>query len=183
MIVAVTKSDEWSNTNGEKIVGFLEVGWLPSPVPIRAINESVSSKKLIQVPYLGNLAVDNQFRRNKIATKLVFVTQNLVRKWNISSNDELEYDIQSDFESSLFVAVESENIAALKFYERIGFDLVYDDITEIENIYLEQKRSISDLISAIEKLNSEENLYYSKKKKDVGKRVFLKLSLHRDIKL
>eukprot|EP01041_Mallomonas_annulata_P008735 gene8735-18054_t len=84
------------------VVGFVEVGMLPSPL------RSVSG----DVPYLGNLAVEPSFRRLGIGRRLVRIGLKTAEKWG---------------ESCLMAAVAQGNSAACQLYENMGFRLVLDE--------------------------------------------------------
>ena len=103
MIVAVT---EEQSTN---IIGFLEVGMLPSPIEPNVVHEqpisntitsssSSSSSESIwedvakaqsqgsnsrrsDVPYLGNVAVQETYRRQGVGQKLVRIGMKIAQKW------------------------------------------------------------------------------------------------------
>lgn len=100
MIVAVT---EESN-----IIGFLEVGMLPCPIESNVVHEqpigntmasslltstsesiwedvaktqSPSRNSRIDVPYLGNVAVSETYRRQGVGQKLVRIGMKIAQKW------------------------------------------------------------------------------------------------------
>ena len=102
MIVAVT--EEQSNNN---IIGFLEVGMLPCPIEPNVVHEqpisntitsSMSSESIWEdvakaqsqsqgrnsrsdVPYLGNVAVQETYRRQGVGQKLVRIGMKIAQKW------------------------------------------------------------------------------------------------------
>ena len=117
MIVA-----ENQNINSEKceIVGFMELGTMLSPISKKSIEiwEGIETEveSRPELPFLGNVAVDNSYQRKGIGTKLVKLALKCAKKW------------QDDF---LFLAVESDNLAAIKLYGKLQFQIILD---ESENI-------------------------------------------------
>lgn len=103
MVVAETTLS--TNDETSTIVGFAEIGMLPPPL---------SSLRLMKgdVPYLGNIAVASDFRRNGIGGRLVRIGMKIAQKWG------------SD---CLFVVVKGKNTAALSLYSRLGFQVVLDE--------------------------------------------------------
>jgi len=99
------------------IAAFVEVGLLPSPVPISGIADSRPD-----VPFLGNVAVAESERRRGVGTKLVRVAEKVAQKWS---------------ETAIFVAVDADNAPALGLYNKLGFVKVLD---ERDNINRRGKR-------------------------------------------
>lgn len=97
---------------GTEVVGFLEVGLLPSPVVVPVSWEGQETESRPEVPFLGNVAVSPARRRQGLATKLVKLGEAVCRKWD---------------HSGLFVAVEGDNAAALALYRRLDFRVVLDE--------------------------------------------------------
>lgn len=90
----------------KKLAGFVEVGQLPSPV--KDEDEAVSP----DVPYLGNVAVSPEYRRQSVATKLVRISCKLLEKW------------QDEY---LYAAVDCDNSNALSLYTKLGFEVLLDE--------------------------------------------------------
>lgn len=62
------------------VVGFTEIGLLPSPAPLAAVWGGADTEATVDVPYLGNLCVDPDYRRqSKRRTRLGMVLFSLTR--------------------------------------------------------------------------------------------------------
>ena len=70
------------------------------------------TKATVDVPYLGNLVVDNEWRRNGIASKMVRIALKVAEKW--------QYE-------KLYLAVDFDNSNALSLYKKLGFDCILDE--------------------------------------------------------
>jgi len=125
-----------SPKNDNQIVGFVQLGSLPPPpgfstpaatattaapqnddpvqalwngVPINAPpRQSDDDEDDDDVPYIANLCVIPSYRKSGIGKKMV----DICLRW-LDKRDE-DYD-------NVFIAVESNNFLAKRFYERIGF--------------------------------------------------------------
>eukprot|EP01031_Cornospumella_fuschlensis_P024216 gene24217-29285_t len=134
MLVAV-------NRTSQNIVGFAEVGMLPSPEQIKRTNETSQLSRRPDVPYLGNLAVCQSSRRLGIGSNLVYLSTKLVEKWysskaNTSRNNAFNFlfadadsiplsastdQLEQPPQVALYVVVEAENQVAMSMYEKLGF--------------------------------------------------------------
>ncbi len=92
----------------DQVIAFLELGTMPCPVIRNGTTEHAEE----EVPFLGNIAVLEGFRRLKIASKLLKLAYKVAEKWQ---------------DKEIFVAVESNNEAALKLYQRAGFTIELDE--------------------------------------------------------
>lgn len=101
-----------AETENEGIVGFLEIGMLPSPIPVKKQWEGQEIEERPEVPYLGNVAVSSTCRRQGMGSKLVRIAEKVAEKWQ---------------EDGIFVAVESDNASALQMYKKLKFDVVLDE--------------------------------------------------------
>lgn len=163
MIVA---TDEAVKEGKGTIVGFLEIGLLPSPVNAdvedRSANiSSLSAISRIDAPiaesprkeskrsdvlYLGNVVVSEQYRRRGIASKLLKIAEKIAVKFQ---------------ETCLYVAVENSNKEALQFYAARQFDVVLDESQLIggrrnqQRIFL--KKEISSTSSTTTSSASDDN--------------------------
>lgn len=136
MIVCIEDND---------IIGFVEVGLLPSPIKKESliiddstsdIQESMNVTESIkaamtqeiqfikEVPYLGNVAVSPLYRKKGIGKNLTLIGLKVAEKWKYNE---------------VFVAVDCDNLNALRLYEQIGFVTVLD---ERDNIF-RKKTSIA----------------------------------------
>lgn len=123
-VAGVSKANE--NLSSKSIVGFIEVGTLPSPVPLPTNDANGNPiQSILEVPYLGNVAVDRDFRRKGIATKLLRIALKVIEKWG---------------ENSLFVAVETDNEQAIKLYEKLDFKMKLDERLSINRSFGKQPR-------------------------------------------
>ena len=102
-----------------EVVCFCEVGMLPSPKVV-FVKSSWNGEETqvrqensyIEVPYIGNVVVSDQFRRKGYGSKLIRISMKIAEKWS---------------EDSLFVAVAVDNINAQAMYQKLGFVLVLDE--------------------------------------------------------
>lgn len=122
-LVATIPSAEEQRT--DQIIGFLEMGTLPPPIPNSPIGK-------VELPYIGNVAVSNDVRRRKVGSTLVKLATKIATKWCAPSSE-------TPFPPFLFLSVERENADALKFYERLGFEELTSARKSIEKIYLAQE--------------------------------------------
>ena len=92
--------------------GFLEIGTLPSPVPVEVgwLGNIVKAK--VDVPFIGNVAVAPQHRRRGVGTRLVRIAERVAQKWG---------------DSWTFVAVDVENMRAVALYTRLGYQVCLDE--------------------------------------------------------
>jgi ribosomal protein S18 acetylase RimI-like enzyme len=105
MVVAV-------DPTSSEIVGFLEIGRLPRPLPKTKVwmNETIETRD--DVPYIGNVVVQSEYRRASIGSKLLRIAFKVAQKWE---------------EEEIFVMVDPDNSGALAFYDRLGFATVLDE--------------------------------------------------------
>jgi len=103
--------DNYDDIN-DGVVAFMEVGMLPSPIPIIKEWEGNRIETYTDVPYIGNLIVSPGSRRRGIANKLIRVALKVTEKWN--------YDY-------LYLAVDIDNISALNLYSKVGFEVILDE--------------------------------------------------------
>ena len=73
---------------------------------------SLGKEVRLDVPYLGNVAVSQYNRREGIGAKLVKIGCKVAEKWQ---------------EEKTYVAVDIDNLAALKMYEKLNFQLILDE--------------------------------------------------------
>mmetsp|Transcript_26737 Transcript_26737/g.39546 ORF Transcript_26737/g.39546 Transcript_26737/m.39546 type:complete len:220 (-) Transcript_26737:447-1106(-) len=105
LVVACT-----NDTN--QIAGFMELGTMPSP--LATCNET---KGRPERPYLANLAVDKDFRRQKMGSKLVELAILISAQWSMDK----------DVDAVIYLAVDKENKAAAQFYDNLEFCRVMDE--------------------------------------------------------
>jgi ribosomal protein S18 acetylase RimI-like enzyme len=105
-----------TDSESKEVLGFLEVGTLPSPVAETVEWEGATTQVRPEVPYLGNVAVSRECRRQGVGSKLVRIGLKMAEKWG---------------EKRLFVAVDSTNTAAIAMYERMNFNCILDEADNI----------------------------------------------------
>jgi ribosomal protein S18 acetylase RimI-like enzyme len=149
LIVAVAVA---ADENNEAIAGFMELGTMPSPIPVVAIWEGIETSSRPEMPYLANLAVDKEYRRQKMGTKLVQLAIKISLKWCSSSSSSNVEDDDDDDErnAAIYLAVEKENQAAVRLYNRLHFSPIID---ETEKLSKEAQR----------KLKRKPRIYFEKK--------------------
>ena len=111
----------------DRVIGFLEMGTLPPPISGSPIGNA-------ELPYIGNVAVSTEVRRRKVGSTLVRLATKIAAKWCTPSTNERS----SSFPPFLFLSVERDNLDALKFYEKLGFEELKVAKQSIEKIYLAQ---------------------------------------------
>jgi len=121
--------------DGSEVVGFLEVGMLPSPLanddddaidiaaadatPPRSVWEEVAEESRVsraEVPFLGNVAVAPSHRRQGIGARLVRVGMKVAEKWG---------------DNELWVAVEARNAPAISMYQKLAFQVKVNEEDQI----------------------------------------------------
>eukprot|EP01038_Epipyxis_sp_PR26KG_P009411 gene9411-12674_t len=110
----------------ENVIGFMEVGMLPNPIKEKEkdLNMTITASvwfdeknnqfKTVQldVPYLGNVAVNKNYRRKGIASSMIRIGLKIVEKWN---------------DESLYVAVDYNNDNAIKLYQKLNFEIILNE--------------------------------------------------------
>ena len=153
MIIAVANPSPYTNcqnpndgaVNTDVVVGFMELGSMPSPISKGTYNRRrrsqpssllsttmAAAEAASERPFLANLCVDPSFRRYGIGTRLVKLalkiassastTTSTSTKMNNNNNNRINNNrSNNDNDDYLFLSVENDNIQALKFYDSLGF--------------------------------------------------------------
>ena len=130
----------------EKIAGFMELGTMPLPIPVVTTWEGIETTIRPEMPYLANLAVDKEYRRQKMGSKLVQLAIKISSKWySTSSNAE-----DNEGNAAIYLAVEKENQAAVRLYNRLNFSPIIDETEKLSK-------------QAQWKLKRKPRLYFEKK--------------------
>lgn len=107
MIVACEPSENEGSGVTTSVIGFIEVGQLPSPI------NSADGLEREDKPYFGNVAVSPSVRRQGIGQRLIKIAMKLVQdKWK---------------DDVIYVAVDGDNTPALDMYAKNGFSVVLDE--------------------------------------------------------
>ena len=144
LIVAVAEEEKEETQN--KIAGFMELGTLPSPIPIQNTNTTTTNTWMgvqetttiatsrPEMPYLANVAVDKDYRRQRIGTKLVRLAIKIASKWypNVVKQQEQEQQQQQSGNKN----DEDENKTAEKTLRTETTTTATDTITTNENVAL-----------------------------------------------
>jgi len=123
------------------IVAFMEVGMLPSPIPITKQWEGNNIETYSDVPYIGNLIVSPSSRRKRIGEKLIRIALKVTEKWGFEH---------------LWLAVDIDNINALNLYKKVGFEVVLDERdlisrpNRVARIYMRKSSAILESNKTIE---------------------------------
>jgi ribosomal protein S18 acetylase RimI-like enzyme len=128
----------------DRVAGFMELGTMPSPVPIMTTWQGVETTSRPEMPFLANLAVGEDYRRQQMGTKLVQLALKIAEKWSIDIPS-----IQLE-NAAVYLAVEKENAAAVSLYDRLDFCRIID---ETEKLSKEAQR----------KLKRKPRLYFERK--------------------
>jgi ribosomal protein S18 acetylase RimI-like enzyme len=152
---------------GEKIVGFMELGIMPIPVPTQAgsdgeyddnnypVDGPVESdggfmwKDLVKKertrqperPFLANLAVSKAHRRQGIATTLVNLALKQATKWRPSSI----LGDQKVIPWSMFLGVSYDNDSAISLYQSLNFTLSLDETDALSMKMLKRLKRVPRL--------------------------------------
>jgi ribosomal protein S18 acetylase RimI-like enzyme len=127
MIVAVD--------DNKNVAGFMELGTMPSPVPQTKIWEGVTHEVRPEMPFLGNVAVHPNYRRQRIGSRMVKLAIKCAEKWYPIEEEERKDNVTVTATAianprtfpALFLAVENSNLAAIKMYGKLNFDIVIDE--------------------------------------------------------
>jgi ribosomal protein S18 acetylase RimI-like enzyme len=131
LIVVATETGE--------IAGFMELGTMPSPIPVKTMWEGVETDSRPEMPYLANVAVGQSYQRQRMGSKLVLLAEKLSKKWCAT-------DLH---EPALYLAVDTDNKAAVNMYDKLGFIR-----------FLDETDKLSD--KALRKMKRKPRLYYQK---------------------
>jgi ribosomal protein S18 acetylase RimI-like enzyme len=96
----------------QRLEGFLEIGALPSPIPVDVKFAGITMPIVTDIPYLGNVAVSEDSRRKGIASRLIRIGEKIAGKWG---------------DRYICAAVDCENQQALSMYKKLNFDVVRDE--------------------------------------------------------
>jgi len=120
----------------DRIAAFLELGTMPSPVPVVTVWEGMETETRPEIPYLGNLAVSPLYRRQKIGTRMVKLACRMAAKWSAPLAPGAEGEGEGEggakgHEHAIFLAVDADNFAAIRMYGALEFDIILDETQEI----------------------------------------------------
>ncbi|KAJ1433360.1 acyl-CoA N-acyltransferase [Ochromonadaceae sp. CCMP2298] len=96
----------------ERLEGFLEIGGLPSPIPVDVKFGGITMPIVTDVPYLGNVAVSEDSRRKGIASRMIRIGEKVAQKWG---------------DKYICAAVDCDNQSALSMYKKLNFNVVRDE--------------------------------------------------------
>jgi ribosomal protein S18 acetylase RimI-like enzyme len=131
LIVVATESGE--------IAGFMELGTMPSPIPVMILWEGIETESRPEMPYLANVAVGEAYQRQKVGTQLVLLAENLSKEWCNSDRHQ----------PALYLAVDKDNKAAVNMYDKLGFVRFIDETDRLSG-------------KALRKMKRKPRLYYQK---------------------
>jgi len=130
MLVAVDESTQ-------DLKGFLELGTLPSPIPVDVSWKGITMQITTDIPYLGNVAVSSACRRQGIASKLIRIAEAYAEKWG---------------DKHICAAVDCDNVNAISMYEKMNFEVVRD-----ERDLINRNTNNAPRLFVLKKLKSSEN--------------------------
>lgn len=131
LIVVATESGE--------IAGFMELGTMPSPIPVKTVWEGIETESRPEMPYLANVAVGEAYQRQKMGSKLVLLAEKLSKRWCDSDQQE----------PALYLAVDKDNKPAVNMYDTLGFVRFIDETDKLP-------------AEALRKMKRKPRLYYQK---------------------
>ena len=123
----------------KEIIGFVEIGTMPSPVMLRTEWEGNIIESYAETPYMGNVCVDEGYRRQgsycmlylfllsfkdimKVYSSLLLIKGIAYRLVSIGNKVALKWG-----DRNIFVAVKKGNLAACRLYEKLGYELCLDE--------------------------------------------------------
>jgi ribosomal protein S18 acetylase RimI-like enzyme len=135
----------------QRIAAFMELGTMPSPIPIvttatnatattttweGVVVEPTTSTSRPEMPFLANLAVGKDYRRQKMGSKLVQLALKISAKWckNDESNTNTAFDKK---DAAMYLAVEKDNLPAVTLYDGLEFRRIID---ETENLSQKKRK-------------------------------------------
>jgi ribosomal protein S18 acetylase RimI-like enzyme len=131
---------------GGEIAGFMELGTMPSPLPVLSTTTistwqgiEIESKIRPEKPYLANVAIGRDYRRNKMGSKLVRLAMKISETWCVAEEGD----------AALYLAVDKDNVAAISMYDKLKFVRIIDETEKISN-------------EALRKLQRKPRLYFQK---------------------
>ena len=143
MIIATDtgEKEDRDSYKGERIVGFVEIGLLPSPIiSTTRVGNEFESKRRDEALYLGNVVVQRDYRRQSIGSNLVLLSLKLSEKFQ---------------EKELFVTVKNDNLPALQFYKSLGFEAL--DSSIVNPIFGESFRNVTVLVYSMLTIDAVSN--------------------------
>lgn len=127
MIIAVESAN--LSQDQPRIVGFVEVGMLPSPFFSSVeLQDGIITRRREESLYLGNVVVNQEYRRQGIGRRLLYISIKVSQKFQ---------------EKELFVTVRKDNEAALAFYDSLGFELI--DQSQLNPIFGTDSKNVAVL--------------------------------------
>ncbi len=105
-------------------------------VSVTPIADSIPSTFRPERPFLANLAVAKEYRRQGIATTLVKLALKISKKWLDDGTD--AQDESSSW--SMYLGVEADNEAAKRLYDNLDFTVVLDETRSLSPKVLHQLR-------------------------------------------
>jgi ribosomal protein S18 acetylase RimI-like enzyme len=126
------------------VVAFLELGTMPSPIPIEKEWNGVKIFTRPELPYLSNLVVDGSIRRRKVGYTMLQLALKIAKKWYGPSQGK-ENNSNGSPPPFLFLSVDRENVGALAFYESLKFEPLKLSLVEesASNAKIYLKKSLS----------------------------------------
>ena len=118
--------------NGNDVAGFMELGTMPSAIPVKSEWNGVETESRPEMPYLANVAVGTNYRRQKIGSKLVKLAMKISEKW-------CEPD---DTDPALYLAVDVDNDAAVNMYDKLDFDRIIDETEKSDAPYKDKEGNV-----------------------------------------
>lgn len=128
-----------ANDDAGEIAGFMELGTMPSPFPVLTTWQGIETEVRPEKPYLANVAVGRDYRRNKMGSKLVRLAMKISETWCVSGEGDV----------ALYLAVDKDNVAAINMYDKLDFVRIIDETEKISK-------------EALQKLRRKPRLYFQK---------------------
>jgi ribosomal protein S18 acetylase RimI-like enzyme len=135
-----------ANTESGEIAGFMELGTMPSPIPLMSQWEGIEIETRPEMPYLANVAIAEAYQRQKMGSKLVLLAEKLSKKW--CDLDMMHYEEQQQ-QPALYLAVDKDNLAAVNMYDKLGFVRIIDETDKLSG-------------EALRKMKRKPRFYYQK---------------------
>jgi ribosomal protein S18 acetylase RimI-like enzyme len=125
----------------DEIAAFLELGTMPSPVALQRkakewngvkIESNRQSAIQPELPFVANLVVDESMRRQRVGFTMLQLAMKIAKKWCSNASEDAAHPF-------LFLSVDRDNAGAIRFYDRMGFDLMeLEKATVGDKVYLKK---------------------------------------------
>ena len=143
MLIAYLDKETVDDSHGKaplEMCGFIELGLLPLPKD-RMSETSDIEEELLEIlntkqmlPTIGNLVVDEKWRKNGVGTAMLNEATHFARRWR--------YPV-------IICAVNPDNIAAVKLYEKNGFKCAFTAKTTVQINVIRSQQDLKIMVKRV----------------------------------